>query len=295
MIRVKTTVTDKDHGYKKLAAELGGAGTLTLGVQGKEATQKHPESDLTIGQVAAIHELGIGVPERSWLRSWMDANEQRMKQETASAYAAFIAGRVSRKKALEGLGFKWVRELRENIELGRITPPLAASTIARKGHAIPLLATGSVKNAITFKLFLPQARNIKDPAERGRIGTRTVPGGPTQGVEVPVTQPPATTSPLSLKEQLVMQKKQLRALRKANKKAATANRALAKKLRGPQVVRVVKNLRSSGGRQGGLLMWLIRKLKQAALHPRKAGDGRNHGFTNSGRGGYTGRKGFVKR
>lgn len=165
-IKVKTKVVDKDNGFKKLAAELGGMGTLTLGVQGKEAEETHPSGKFTVGQLALMHELGVGVPERSWLRVWMDENQQRMLAEVRAGYASVMNGTSTRKKVLSELGYKWVAELRKNIADGRIKPPLAPSTVAKKGHAIPLLETGTLANSITYKLFMKQIKSVKDRAER---------------------------------------------------------------------------------------------------------------------------------
>jgi hypothetical protein len=169
MLKVTTSVKDIDKGFKKLAGELGGAGTITLGVQGEEAEKQHQNSELTIGQVAAIHELGLGVPERSWLRTWMDENEQRCRADMGAALQEVIRGRKSRKQALNDVGYKWVAAMRENIRSGRIRPSLAASTVAAKGHNIPLLDSGDVMNSITYRLYLNQIKGIRDAGLREAV------------------------------------------------------------------------------------------------------------------------------
>lgn len=167
MIKTKVKITDKDNGYKRLAAELGGMGTITLGVQGAEAEKMHP-SGAPVGQIAAAHELGLvpGAPQRSWLRSWMDSNEQRMLAEVQAQYKLVMQGKKTRNKALKELGYKWVEELRQNIDDRGITPPLAASTVKAKGHNIPLLDTGTLRNSITYKVFLKMKKSARDAAER---------------------------------------------------------------------------------------------------------------------------------
>ncbi len=166
MAGVKVKVTDRDKGFNKLAAELGGMGTVTLGVQGDDATKPHPNSEWSVGELAYRHELGLGVKERSWLRVWMDTNQQRMLAETRAAYQQVMAGRTTRKKAMAALGYKWVAELRKNIADGNIRPPLAQSTVDRKGHSIPLLETATLANSISYKLFLKQIRSVQSRAER---------------------------------------------------------------------------------------------------------------------------------
>jgi hypothetical protein len=177
--KVTVTVEDRDHGYKKLAASLGDMGTITLGVQGKEAEEPHAEagnsryggpSGLTKGQVAAIHELGLGVRPRSWLRKWMDTNESRMLAQTKAAFQEVMAGKTTRNKALQELGYEWTQELRDEIWEGKITPPLEANTVARKGgESRPLLETGDLMNAITYKVFLPQAKSIRNTLQRAAV------------------------------------------------------------------------------------------------------------------------------
>lgn len=173
MPRVKTTVTEKGPGFAALIAELAGA-AVTIGVQGKEAEQSHSNSDRTIGELAAIHELGLGVPERSWLRRWFDVNQTRIQQETREALSRVAARKVSRKKAMEELGYKWVEEIRDDIVSGKIRPALSQSTIDAKGHGIPLYESGDFVNAITFKLFLANVKGIKDASlrEAARKGPR---------------------------------------------------------------------------------------------------------------------------
>ena len=179
MARTRVTVTDTDHGYKRLAATLGELGTITLGVQGKEAEEAHPSPtrwggpQLTVGQVAAIHELGLGVKRRSWLGTWLDENQARLLAETADKLAQVLRGTTTRNKALQELGYKWTAELRDRIWEGQIRPRLADTTIAIKGGEWrPLLETGTLMNAITYKVFLPNLKSIKNVAQRAAARAR---------------------------------------------------------------------------------------------------------------------------
>lgn len=156
-MRYKTKVTERGPGFKRLYQELGGLATMSLGVQGQQALELYENTSTTVGEVAAIHELGLGNNvRRSWLSSWMDANEARLRKEARAALSGVMRGRISRKRAFVQLGEKWEGELRQNIEDGNIKPALSPTTIARKGHAIPLLETHKLKNAITYKLTLPK-------------------------------------------------------------------------------------------------------------------------------------------
>lgn len=167
----KVEIKDVDKGFRKLAQSLGEMGSVTLGVQGKEALMQHPDSELSVGEVAAIHELGLSGghrTRRSWLVDWMNENEARMVSEAKAEFAEVMAGRKTRNQALIHLGYRWTDELRNNIWQGKIKPPLRESTIAAKGHSIPLLDSATLVNAITYRVFLPMFKSIRDPVQRKR-------------------------------------------------------------------------------------------------------------------------------
>ncbi len=172
--RAKVKIRDLDQGFSALAAELGRMGTITLGVQGKEAAKIHPRPDntrrsLTVGEIAARQELGLGVPKRSWLVSWMDVNQKRMISETHAKLRLVLKRRISRKVALTELGFKWCEELRVNIDQNKVAgPPLAEATVERKGHDIKVLETFAIRNAITWRAYLPQRKTMGSRAWKQR-------------------------------------------------------------------------------------------------------------------------------
>ncbi len=94
MVKVTTKVTDRDAGFRKMVGQLGEMGNVTIGVQGKEALEPHPSGDLTVGEVAAIHELGLGVPRRSWLISWFDKFEKRNLAQAAAQLQLVLQGHL---------------------------------------------------------------------------------------------------------------------------------------------------------------------------------------------------------
>jgi len=168
-VRSKVTINDLDKGYRRLVGQLGEMGAVHLGVQGEKALEQHPNSELSVGEVAAIHELGLSGghrTKRSWLVSWLDANQDRMMAETKAALQAVLRGEKTRKQALIDLGYRWTAELRDNIWDGKIVPALRQSTIDAKGHSIPLLDSTALVNAITYRIFLPALKSIRDVAQR---------------------------------------------------------------------------------------------------------------------------------
>ncbi len=171
MARVKVVVSEKGPGIGILVAELAGA-EVRVGVQGEEAKAAHPNSEWTVGELAARHEMGLGVKERSFLRAWFDRNQARIQQQTRDALAQVAARKASRKKVMEQLGYEWVDEIRSDLASGKVRPALAPSTIKKKGHPIPLLESAELVNAITFRLFLAQVKSVADPALRDALRRR---------------------------------------------------------------------------------------------------------------------------
>lgn len=148
-------ITTRDQGYTKTLRLLRQAGlSLTLGVQGPQAAAEHRDPDgassgLTVGELAAIHELGLGVPERSWLRAWFEENHKRVVEDLRTGLVQVVAGRMTVDQLGEVLGVRYVGDIQARISNG-IPPPLADSTIARKGSSVPLIDTGQLRSAITY-------------------------------------------------------------------------------------------------------------------------------------------------
>ena len=180
MAATRVTVTDKDKGFKKLAASLGEMGSITLGVQGKKAEARHPnprgyskgskdskEIEISVGELAALHELGLGGQrKRSWCVAWMDENQSRMVQEASHQLAQVLKGTLSRNQALIKLGYEWTESMRKRMDDGKVQPPISKETADRKGHDIPLIDTNTLRNSITYKVWLPQLKSIRDKAQR---------------------------------------------------------------------------------------------------------------------------------
>lgn len=161
--RLNVKVLDKDYGYKRVATDLGGVTEITLGVFGAAAERVHPGSrGLSTGSIAFFHETGSGgMKQRSFIRAWMDKNTRMMVEDAAWAMKAVILG-VSRREVATHLGKKWVSQMKAWVRGGNVRPENAASTIALKGHAVPMVGlTGKVVDAISYKLKLPQTKTMK--------------------------------------------------------------------------------------------------------------------------------------
>jgi hypothetical protein len=116
------------------------------GILEMQGAQKHGEDEFTIAALGEIHEFGLGVPVRSFVRAWFDARLpeiRRLLVDTtvrAGGDLARVAPLIALK--LEAMQKNWINEkvnLQEN----------AASTQARKGSDVPLVDTGVLRASIT--------------------------------------------------------------------------------------------------------------------------------------------------
>lgn len=146
-------IRDTDKGYaKRLKAivEAAAGPTLTkVGViDGKGAEKMH--GDLTVGELATIHEFGLGVPERSFLRAWFDQERPAILEALRAAHRQVLLGKLTPKQAGELLGMRFAGQVQKYISDRRVQPELSEQTIKRKGSSVPLIDTGQLRSAITW-------------------------------------------------------------------------------------------------------------------------------------------------
>jgi len=164
---VHVSVVDRDRGAKALmkrASDLKGrvrVGILADAPKTEASTEGAGESEeepLSLLEVAAIHEFGApdaGIPMRSFIRATVDQHADEIKRLQAVLAGHVIAGRMTEDQALNALGAKVAGWMQARIAAG-IEPPLAPETIERKaggkGGSTPLINTGQLRSAITWKV-----------------------------------------------------------------------------------------------------------------------------------------------
>lgn len=115
-----------------------------------EKTNARSDSGLTNAQLGTIHEFGLGVPERSFLRSTFDKNQESWWRSLKTRAGMVLAGRIDPEETLDRMGAMIQGEVRDAIRAG-IPPALAPATVNRKGSSKPLIDTGQLVQAITFE------------------------------------------------------------------------------------------------------------------------------------------------
>ncbi len=151
-----TTVIDKDHGYALLLkASRERMPTLAVGVF--ETAGQHRDSDKTVAEIGEIHELGLGVRPRPWLRPVVDGRRQVVIARLKRVAEAVALGKLAAKDGMNLIGLDLVRIIKARIVAG-IPPELADSTKLRKQNTAgqhkdtPLINTTQFLGSITHEV-----------------------------------------------------------------------------------------------------------------------------------------------
>lgn len=137
-----------DELRKRFAA---GRHQVNVGFPGGE---DHGGSDLTVAQVARIHEFGApsaGIPERPFLRVAIDKNRGKYVRINRESVLGMSSGRLSMEQALGRLGVAAKADVQVEITTGNFAP-LKPETIARKGSSKPLIDSGQMRQSVTWEI-----------------------------------------------------------------------------------------------------------------------------------------------
>lgn len=169
-------VVDKDIGFKAIRAEiekLKNKPYVAIGIQGKSAMEKKKDPDdgstgtATVVDIGTFHEFGTTgakgkvIPERSFIRSTRDENDQKyrkiietMRQQIFKPRGTSVAMTVEQGLGLLGeliqgdiqakfLNNNW-EELQDQTRGGR-NP---------EGDAKPLIDTGQLRQSIRYQVYM---------------------------------------------------------------------------------------------------------------------------------------------
>lgn len=156
------SVTDTDMGYDDLVkalANLSADPHVLVGVREEAGAEVPPGSDATIAEYATYNEFGMGVPERSFLRSTVDRNEKVYVDALATACGKVLDG-GDVDTAFGRVGLQAARDVQQTIR-DFSDPPNAASTIRQKGSSSPLEDTGRLRQSIDHEVRTSGASDIE--------------------------------------------------------------------------------------------------------------------------------------
>lgn len=187
------TVKRRDRGAEKMLRRLLQKGALSVGILAAEASEDHAQkitreekaeskllnsavkrgqflsgkqfarqeslnakkaaSGITIGEIAEIHEFGLGnCPRRSFLADWADGQRSQIDRVIIKGAQALARGSISEPvQFLEQVGAWAVGSIKRRMA-SNIPPPLAPTTIQRKGSSVALIDTGQLRSSITYRV-----------------------------------------------------------------------------------------------------------------------------------------------
>lgn len=141
---------------------LRGQRVVSIGVQGRQEGEEHPESDVPLAMILAVHEFGTDdgvVPERAPLRTTAARNQSRWVDTLARGIRAVERGKATTDQMLGLAGAQAVADTKMVIRES-LPPSLAESTLEeirrrkgnRKKDPIALIDTGTLFKSITWAI-----------------------------------------------------------------------------------------------------------------------------------------------
>lgn len=151
---VTGTVVVTDKGAAAVMRNLGKGNArwmITVGIHEKEGAEDH--DGLTTAQLGEIHELGLGVPRRSFIADWADENREKHEDAFRRIGKLVASGRMDTEVGMKRLGVFLAADCQARIVSQPSSwEPLAESTIKAKGSSSALIDTGVLKSSITSKV-----------------------------------------------------------------------------------------------------------------------------------------------
>lgn len=136
------TVKESDSGWARLratATEVRRGAYAKVGILENALPPENDEGEklpFTMASLAAIHEFGSKdgrIPERSFIRGGIDANEEEIRKVTLKVARGIYEGRFDVEKGLNIIGATGAAVIRRFVTKGdQVPPPNAPSTLARK-------------------------------------------------------------------------------------------------------------------------------------------------------------------
>lgn len=140
---------------EKLAASLKGPTRVKIGFPAGEASSSNIMKAIynEFGTRGGRSGGGWGgpIPERPFMRNSVKRNEEKYRDQLRSAAKAILKGEIELENVLRRLGITGQYDIQAEIT-ATLTPPNAPATIKRKGSSHPLIDTGAMRAAVTWKI-----------------------------------------------------------------------------------------------------------------------------------------------
>lgn len=143
-------IVERGDGLERLYKLFAQDFYIKLGIFGDKASQPHQDGDgSTVVEIASKNEFGIGVPERSVLRAFIDENKDLIRKDLRNLLQKAVTQNFPIERGLRLLGAKYVGMIKQKISAG-VPPQNSRVTIARKGSSKPWIDTGQTRSAFDY-------------------------------------------------------------------------------------------------------------------------------------------------
>lgn len=140
----------KDFGVEQLKRDMEALNdtVITVGWQGDEGAQPHPESPkITMAQLAAFHEYGTRkMPARPSIGTMLATRSEDIRRVRQRLMGALVDGRVGAAQVIEGMGEALVEALIDTID----SASSWAAPLSPRTKPPPLVDTGAFRAAVSW-------------------------------------------------------------------------------------------------------------------------------------------------
>lgn len=158
-VRVRGQVHVKDGVFQKLRARVKDLDKkyVKVGIlSNRGGDERTEDGEFTMVELGLVHQFGsekANIPAREWLTVYFEKNPDEVNAKVSELAKAIVMDKVDVRKGLELLGMWASAQVKKNITAGEhLAPPLADSTVARKGSDRPLVDTGRFVGSIVHEV-----------------------------------------------------------------------------------------------------------------------------------------------
>ena len=142
MIRDDRTMLDR------LLSAIAKKSEIQVGILDK-GLGKHSDDEFTVARLAEIHEFGLGVPQRSFIRGWYDARSKALTDAALGLYRSEYESTGAFESVPAKLSQAFAADCQNRVRSGWSYPDISDETKSRKESSTPLIDTGVLVASIT--------------------------------------------------------------------------------------------------------------------------------------------------
>ena len=156
-VEVKIRDSGESADLKRIKRVLREELTFRVGITEQSGAPLHGSgSGLTIVETAALHEFGVGVPQRPFVRGWFENNQSQIGRRLVNESRNVFKRRKLLVHVARKLGPSFERSMKSQMQA--MPPPLAQSTVRKKGRSETLVDTFQVYRHITHEAEIKRRR-----------------------------------------------------------------------------------------------------------------------------------------